>query len=92
MEPIRFEQGQPKFLAGLRRKHEMATAAASLARQWADFLALDPVSGRVSTKYYGAMCGGDASGFEYLAGVEVDSFARLTEDMGRFRMLRGRAR
>jgi predicted transcriptional regulator YdeE len=79
MKPHRFQNGKPMILAGLRRKHDTGTAGSSIARQWSDFLALDPVFGRVGTHYYGAMCGGDSSGFEYLSGVEVNSFERLPD-------------
>jgi predicted transcriptional regulator YdeE len=40
----------------------------------------------VGTHYYGAMCGGDRSGFEYLTGVEVASFEHLPRGLGRMRV------
>ena len=86
MKPDRIENGPPKLLAGLRRKHMTTTAVSSVTEQWRDFLAVVPVAGRVGTHFYGAMCGGNPSGFEYLSGVEVDSFDRLPEGMGRMRV------
>jgi len=74
------------LLAGIRRRHETASAAATVAAQWQEFLALDPLPGRVGTHYFGAMCGGDQHGFEYLTGVEVESFAQLPADIGRMRV------
>ena len=59
MEPHRFQKGQVMLLAGLRRHHETATAAASVDKQWRDFLSEIPVAARVGTHYYGAMCGMD---------------------------------
>jgi AraC family transcriptional regulator len=86
VEPYRFQQGQPMLLAGLRRKHRTDTAADSVIAQWRDFLSVIPESDRVGNLYFGAMCGGDPSGFEYLSGVEVESFDRLPEGMGRMRV------
>ena len=86
MEPYRFQQGQPMLLAGLRRKHRTATAASSVAEQWREFLPMAPEFERLDGHYYGAMCGGNPFGFEYLSGVEVASFDRLPDDMGRMRV------
>lgn len=74
------------LLAGLRRKHATGTASETVAAQWRDFLPVVPESSRVSTQYFGAMCGGDHSCFEYLSGVQVDSFENLPEDLGRMRV------
>jgi len=86
MEPLRFQNGKPMLLAGLRRRHDTASAASSIAQQWREFLAAASPSNRVGTYYYGAMCGGDHASFEYLSGVEVESFAHLPSDTGRMRV------
>lgn len=75
------------LLAGLRRQHPYAEQGAGIGAQWQDFRALDPLPGQRPGTTYGVMCGADASGFEYLSGVEVESFAALPAGLGRVRVL-----
>jgi predicted transcriptional regulator YdeE len=84
--PVRFEVGRPMLLGGLRRRHEFAAAEAGIAAQWREFLSADPVPGRTGAELYGVMCGGDATGLEYMCGVEVESLAGLPAETGRMRV------
>jgi len=86
LKPIRFEDGRPMLLGGVRQRHSTDGAEASVVAQWQRFLDAPPLPGRVGTALYGVMCGGDASGFEYLCGVEVASLAELPEGAGRMRV------
>jgi AraC family transcriptional regulator len=88
LEPLRYEEGRPMLLAGLRRKHTFADMANDIPRQWDDFLKLGRLPGQVGDVSYGAICGGDsqAQTMEYLCGVEVASFEPLPKDLGRMRV------
>ncbi|MDH5254921.1 MAG: GyrI-like domain-containing protein [Gammaproteobacteria bacterium] len=85
--PDRYEEGRPMLLAGLRRHHPYAGQGDGISAQWREFLALGPLPGQRPGATYGVMCGADAGGFEYLSGVEVDSFAALPAGLGRVRVL-----
>jgi len=85
--PVRFESGAPMLVAGLRRRHDLRTAEATLARQWQDVAVLPALSALGSGGVrYGVTCGADATGFEYLAGVEVATFDGLPEGTARIRV------
>lgn len=84
--PVRFEDGRPMLLGGLRRRHSFSSDGAALADQWREWLRRGALPGRVGTNRYGVMCGADATGFEYMCAVEVESFALLPEDTGRMRI------
>ena len=86
LSPDRFEDRDGFLLAGLRRRHSMAAAVAGVAEQWQQLLAAPEIPGRIGAVYYGALCGGDAAGIEYLAGVEVASFEPLAAALGRMRV------
>lgn len=84
--PVRFEDGRPMLLGGLRRRHGFAGAGEGIAAQWRDFFAAAPLPGRVGETLYGVMCGGDATGLEYMCAVEVESLAALPPEAGRMRV------
>ena len=88
LQPVRFEQGRPMLLAGIRRKHTFAGMSQDIPRQWDDFQKLGVLPGQVGTTAYGAICGGDpqTETMEYLCGVEVQSFDALPKDLGRMRV------
>jgi AraC family transcriptional regulator len=88
LQPVRYEEGRPMLLAGIRRHHTFATMATSIPHQWDDFQKFGAVSGQVGTTAYGAICGGDtqAQTMEYLCGVEVQSFDALPKELGRMRV------
>lgn len=84
--PITTEPGM--LVAGIRRMHRMAEAATSLPQQWNDFRTQDISSlrGSLPLKVIGAYCQMTNDGFEYMAGVEVESFDNLPNDVGRMRV------
>jgi AraC family transcriptional regulator len=88
LQPLRYEQGRPMLLAGLRRQHTFAGMGKDIPRQWDDFLKLGTLPGQVGTTAYGAICGGDpqAQTMEYMCAVEVASFEPLPKDIGRMRV------
>ena len=73
------------LLAGIRRTHAIAHAAQSIPQQWGELrgLGLRDVRGQ---RAYGAYCSSNSKEFEYLTGVEVDSFEGLPADLGRIRV------
>lgn len=74
------------LLGGLRQRHEFAAADLDLARQWQEFRSRPELPGRIGTNCFGVMCGADSTGFEYMCGVEVESFASLPAGTGRMRV------
>jgi AraC family transcriptional regulator len=74
------------LLAGIRRRHDFAAAARGTAEQWREFLANELLPSAIGGSRYGVLCGADAGGFEYMTGVEVESFAGLPEGTGRMRV------
>ncbi|KRB84918.1 GyrI-like domain-containing protein [Noviherbaspirillum sp. Root189] len=81
--PNRFVDGQPMLLAGLRRRHEFGAMDTGIPKQWQDFHALGAISGRIGPNFYGVICGADATGCEYMCGVEVASLSELPVGMGK---------
>ena len=86
IEPDHYETRRAMLLAGLRQQHNFAEASETIPKQWQQFRALGKISGQVGNVVYGAGCGSTASGFEYMTGVEVDSFSALPETIGRMRI------
>lgn len=86
LAPVRFEDGRPMLLGGLRRRHDFAAAGEGITAQWREFLAAGALPGRVGETLYGVMCGGDATGLEYMCAVEVESLAALPPEAGRMRV------
>jgi AraC family transcriptional regulator len=92
--PVRFEDGPPMLMAGLRRRHVLADAPAGIPAQWDELrdAVRDEVRGRgglpgrVGTARYGVICGSDATGIEYMCAVEVASFDGLPDGIGRLRV------
>lgn len=84
--PNRFEIGRPMLLGGLRRRHELTADDLDLAEQWQQFRSLGEPPARIGSNFYGVMCGHDSKGFEYMCGVEVESFTALPEGTGRMRV------
>jgi AraC family transcriptional regulator len=88
VQPIRYEDGRPMLLAGIRRKHTFASMGRDIPRQWDELLKLGKLPGQVGTTAYGAICGGDpkTQSMEYMCAVEVESFDALPKDLGRMRV------
>jgi predicted transcriptional regulator YdeE len=88
IEPVRYEDGRPMLLAGVRRHHTFANMSKDIPRQWDDFQTLGELPGQLGKTAYGAICGGDpkTQTMEYLCGVEVNSFDALPKELGRMRV------
>ena len=74
------------LLAGLRRRHSFAVAETGVAEQWREFLSGPQIDSRPGSAFYGVMCGADATGIEYMCGVEVESFGAVPAETGRMRV------
>lgn len=85
-DPLRYERGRPMLLGGLRRQYAFADSARGIAVQWQQFQSIGQIPGQLGTTRYGVMCGENPGGFEYMCGVEVESFAQLPGDFGRMRI------
>jgi AraC family transcriptional regulator len=88
LQPVRYEDGRPMLLAGIRRHHTFASMSQDIPRQWDDFQRLGALPKQIGTTAYGAICGGDAKTqtMEYLCGVEVQSFDAVPKEFGRMRV------
>jgi AraC family transcriptional regulator len=88
IEPSRYADGPAMLLAGLRRQHTFATVATTITAQWDDFRQLGPLPGQRGTTTYGVVCASapERQWFEYMSGIEVDSFDALPPGMGRMRV------
>lgn len=84
--PHRRADGRPMLVAGLRRRHPLDGIAVHIPAQWREFEELRPIPGRVGSDRLGVMCGVWDGEFEYMTGVEVESFELLPEGMGRMRI------
>ena len=91
LQPLRYEQGRPMLLAGIRRKHTFASMGEGVPAQWGDFLKLGKLPVQVGTTAYGVICGGDpkTQSMEYMCAVEVESFEALAKEIGRMRVPAG---
>jgi predicted transcriptional regulator YdeE len=87
VEPIHYERGRPMLLCGLRRYHAYEESYRTIAGQWQEFESLGQIPGQRGSILYGVVCGHDAGGFEYMCGVEVDSFSGLSAELGRMRIM-----
>jgi AraC family transcriptional regulator len=88
VEPVRFEDGAPMLMAGLRRVHAEAAAAHGIPMQWLEFNARRPVPGAVEPAVgYGIICGYDAARreMEYMCAQRVASFEDLGAEWQRLR-------
>ncbi|MFC7421770.1 GyrI-like domain-containing protein [Iodobacter arcticus] len=87
IQAIRFEQGKPMLLGGLRQQHGFAESSQSQPEQWRQFHSLLPTLGQQGSFVYGVMCGHDpAHGFEYMCAIEVASLQGLPSNLGRMRI------
>ena len=88
IDPTRYADGPAMLLAGLRRHHSFAGAAATIPAQWQAFQELGPIPGQRGATTYGVVCGSSqaAQTFEYMSGVEVETFDALPRELGRMRV------
>ena len=86
IEPVRFVDGPPMLLAGIRREHTYEAAAVTMREQWDEFNAREPLPGEVGTGLYGVMCVNRERDFEYMSGVQVNSLEVLPAGTGKMRV------
>jgi AraC family transcriptional regulator len=88
IEPSRYADGPAMLLAGLRRQHTFAEVSTTIPAQWEEFQRLGEIPGQRGATTYGVVCGSDMDrqSFEYMCGIEVDSFDALPAGMGRMRV------
>jgi AraC family transcriptional regulator len=80
LEAPRFEEGKPMLLAGLRSYYTMSTMG-EIPGLWQRFVAyFGKVPRQVGRVAYG-VCFPLAEGFDYMAGVEVESSKDLPEEL-----------
>jgi AraC family transcriptional regulator len=80
LEPQRFETSGALTIAGIG-EHYGEWGPAHIPAQWQKFAPfIGRVPGQKSAAAYGVVSSIDDSGFEYLAGVEVDAAARIGND------------
>lgn len=79
--PMRFEEGRALLVAGFGQRYTLASNSGIVAL-WQDFAAfMGKVPGQVGPTAYGVCCNPDGEGgFEYIAGVEVDTLEGLPDD------------
>ena len=87
LESPRFVSSKRLLLAGLGERYTCDTSAA-IPSQWQRFLPhLNQIPGQLGGTAYGVCCNSDAAGnFDYVCGVEVKDFARVSADWSRVRI------
>jgi predicted transcriptional regulator YdeE len=85
MEPEQFVKAEGTLLAGLRRYHRFDAAAEGSEQQWREF-AEAPGLTTPHGEAFGAICGADEHGLEYLTGLRFDSFDDLPGAIGKMRV------
>jgi predicted dithiol-disulfide oxidoreductase (DUF899 family)/predicted transcriptional regulator YdeE len=88
LEPPRFENAGPMFIAGHERSYK-PDEVTDIPRQWENFaLHIGHIRGQVGRAAYGVCspgCGGSDS-FQYLTGVEVSDLSGLPNDFSGIRL------
>jgi AraC family transcriptional regulator len=87
LESPRFVSSKRLLLAGLGERYTCETSAA-IPSQWQRFLPhLNHIPGQLGGTAYGVCCNSDDAGnFDYVCGVEVKGFARVSADWSRVRI------
>jgi AraC family transcriptional regulator len=87
LESPRFVSSKRLLLAGLGERYTCETSAA-IPSQWQRFLPhLNYIPGQLGRTAYGVCCNSDDAGnFDYVCGVEVKDFARVSADWSRVRI------
>jgi AraC family transcriptional regulator len=87
LEPPRFEKGKLMLIAGLSERYSYETCA-SIPSQWQRFVPyIGNIPGQVGKIAYGVRSNSDDAGnFDYLTGVEVESFDGLPKELTRLRI------
>ena len=83
----RFEKGRVLLISGIGSRYN-CDSAAGIAAQWQGFVPhIGSIAGQVGGKAYGVMCNFDEDGnFDYICGVEVKDFSRVSSDWSRVRV------
>jgi AraC family transcriptional regulator len=87
LAPPRFAEGKALLIAGLSARYTFATNQ-GIPAQWQRFIPhIGHIPGQVGATTYGVCCNpDDDDSFDYIAGVEVSSFADLTSEFARVRI------
>ena len=87
LQPPRFVDGKALLIAGVADRYNCDSSAA-IPAQWQRFLPhFGRVPGQLGRVAYGVCCNGDDVGnFDYICGVEVADFSRLTPEWARVRV------
>jgi AraC family transcriptional regulator len=83
----RFDNGRTLLIAGLGERYTFETNQ-GIPFQWQSFRPyIGNIPGQIGGTTYGVCCNSDGTGhFEYIAGVEVSSFAGLPPELSRIRV------
>lgn len=87
LAPPRIENGTTLLIAGLGERYTSQTSA-GIPAQWQRFEQHIPhIPGRVGRGTYGVLCNGDDVGnTEYISGIEVSDFSRVSAEFARIRI------
>jgi AraC family transcriptional regulator len=87
LEPPRFETGRPLLIAGLGERYN-CDGSGGIPSQWQRFMPyFGNIPGQVGRTAYGVSYNSDEAGnFDYLCGVEVADFSKLSPAMSRVRI------
>jgi AraC family transcriptional regulator len=87
LESPRIVNGKTLLIGGLGERYTAETAAA-IPSQWQRFSPhIGHIPGQIGQTAYGVLCNGDDAGnTEYIAGVEVSDFSRLSPEFSRVRI------
>lgn len=87
LESPRCENLKILLIAGVRESYN-SEACAGIPAQWQRFVPyLDHIPGQVGRTTYGVVCNGDDAGnTEYICGVEVADFSRVSSELNRHRI------
>jgi AraC family transcriptional regulator len=87
LAPPRFVDGKPLLIAGVGDRYN-CDSSAGIPAQWQRFLPhFGRVPGQLNQVAYGVSCNGDDVGnFDYICGVEVADFSKLTSEWARVRI------
>jgi len=85
--PVRFENGKVLLVAGIAHRYTCETSA-GIPSQWQRFLPyLGNIPGQLGKTAFGVRYNSDDEGnFDYLCGVEVSDFSRLSSELAHIRI------
>jgi len=87
IEQPRFESRKAFLVAGLSVRYDYETCGAGIPAQWQRFGPhIGNVPGQIGSDAYGVRYNSDDSGLDYLCGVEVGEFSKLSPELSRVRV------